>query len=51
MANALVLLSFGIASFIGTSLSSSIRVTFGKTGLSRRAVNTGCECVGADVGK
>ncbi|STM18379.1 ribonucleoside transporter [Escherichia coli] len=45
----LVLLSFGIASFIGTSLSSFILKRSVKTGLSRRAVNTGSECVGADV--
>lgn len=44
----LVLLSFGIASFIGTSLSSFI-LKRSVNYFSRRAVNTGCECVGADV--
>ncbi len=45
----LVLLSFGIASFVGTS--SSYPETFGKTGAGRRAAATGAEradahCVG-----
>ncbi|STL17951.1 ribonucleoside transporter [Escherichia coli] len=45
----LVLLSFGIASFIGTSLSSFILKRSVKLALAGRAVNTGCECVGTDV--